>query len=290
MKSTFHILVGVLFLVITMHTSAQVYAVFRNHFEPDYDARNFKSEDISPDLPGCKRNDAIWWNQVQGYEKNLRDPRFNSDGLLMRGLRSGPGPQFEDWPMEFRKPKNKAADGTPIFGPDQGVTWIDIDGDGWCDVIVSVQPEAKKRQGLPIILGNASAALFFDPATKSFKPGTRGFYFTNNRRGEITSVFTFYYNMKVHRVETVERQLTGGLFYSSEGWKERHGQLTFKGEHQTKPLCDAAGGESEACIAHTGFQTESEGAFDDLNISDPVEDAIRNRLLTYRDELFQAAH
>jgi hypothetical protein len=50
-----------------------------------------------------------------------------------------------------------------VSGPAQGVTWLEIDSDGWCDALLSIDLEAAQRPGLPIILSSFSSALFFDP-------------------------------------------------------------------------------------------------------------------------------
>lgn len=249
----------------------------------------FPPQDLNPDLPSCKRNDAAWWAQIQRYEKMWNDPRRPSDVSWRVERWHDTLPHVDDWPLELRAPPP----GTPVgavsqFGPAQGVTWLDIDGDGWCDALLSVEPEAIKRSGLPIILVRLSAALFFDPVSRTFKQGARGSYFFKSRGGEITSAFSFYYNRKARRVETVERIFSSGMLYSSEGWEELHGRLMFKGALLTKPLCDKAGDGSEACGAYTAMHEEFGRTVDDLIKSGPREEAIRKRLLDLTDAPTQA--
>lgn len=248
---------------------AQVYPVFGNDLTTRYDSRKFTINDISPDLPTCKRNDALWWKQVK----------------------EGKGPLSADWPLELRKSGTTLAGSkTPVFGAEQGLTWIDIDGDGWCDAVVSVEPEAAKRRGLPIILTYASRLMFFDPATKSFHGGQRGFYSASSRSGEITSAFTFYFNKVVRRVEVVERIFSSGMFYSSKGWVELHGRLMFKGAHETKPVCnDDKRAYYEPCAAYTAMNEEAGRVIDDLWTLGLDGDAIKKRLIAYRNELDEGA-
>lgn len=163
------------------------------------------------------------------------------------------------------------------------MTWLDIDGDGWCDVLLSIRPEAAKRPGLPIILTSLSAALFFDPASNTFKEGKRPPYSANSRGGEITSAFSFYYNRKARRVETVERIFSSGMRYSSNGWEELHGRLMLKGAMLTEPPCTNAGDGSEACITYTVMSEEFERVLDALSDIAPREAAIRQRLMTEAD-------
>lgn len=260
---------------------AQMYARFGSPLEKEHDKQSYAVADISPDLPTCKRNDAAWWAQVQAYEKMWNDPRRINDVSWRVARAQDTLPSFEAWPRELRRPSQSGIrDGVPQFGAAQGVTWIDIDGDGWCDVVLSVQPEPVKRPGLPIILANASAAFFFDPTSQTFKTGKQGLYSTSSRGGEITSAFTFYYNRKARRVETVERIFSSGMRYSSKGWEELHGRLMFKGAMLTEPLCTKAGDGSESCIAYTVMNEEFERVLDALRDTDPREAAIRQRLMT----------
>lgn len=240
----------------------------------------YSPQDLSPDLPACKRNDATWWAQVLRFEKMWKDPKRLSDITWRVERWHDTLPHVNDWPLEFRRPPPQTPQGAvPQFGPAQGVTWLDIDGDGWCDALLSVDAEAVKRPGLPIILTGLSAALFYDPASQAFKQGSRGPYLFNSRGGEITSAFSFYYNRKARRVETVERIFSSGMLYSSEGWEELHGQLMLKGSLLTEPRCKQAGGESEPCIANTAMNAEFERVLDALSERDPREAPIRKRLL-----------
>ena len=250
----------------------------------------YSPQDLSPDLPACKRNDEAWWAQVQSFEKMWNDPRRRSDLRSRASLYGSTLPGFDDWPLELRRrPPQTPQGAVPQFGPAQGLTWLDIDGDGWCDALLSIRPEAAKRPGLPVILVSLSSALFFDPASKTFKEGTRGSYFYKSRGGEITSAFTFYYNRKAHRVETVERIFSSGMLYSSEGWEELHGQLMLKGALLTEPLCKQAGGESEPCIANTAMNEEFERVLDALSERDPREAPIRKRLLDLSQQASEQA-
>lgn len=271
-------LFGLLLLASVSH--AQVYARFGSKLEKEFDKRIHAVADISPDLPACKRNDAAWWAQVQRFDKMWNDPRRLSDVSWRVERWNDTLPHVEDWPLRLRVPPMQTKKGAvPEFGPAQGVTWLDIDGDGWCDALLSVDAEAVKRPGLPIILTDLSAALFYDPASEAFKQGSRGPYLFNSRGGEITSAFSFYYNRKARRVETVERIFSSGMLYSSEGWEELHGQLMLKGALLTEPRCKQAGGESEPCTANTAMNEEFERVLDALSERSPREAPIRKRLL-----------
>jgi len=273
-------------LLLAGAANAQVYATFSSDRQKTFDKRQFAPADISPDLPACKRNDAAWWAQILSFEKMWNDPRRRSDLRSRASLYGSTSPDFDDWPLEFRRrPPQTPQGAVPQFGPAQGVTWLDIDGDGWCDALLSVEPEAAKRPGLPILLTSLSSALFFDPASKTFKPGDRGKYFFNSRGGEITSAFTFYYNRKARRVETVERIFSSGMLYSSEGWEELHGQLMLKGALLYEPLCEKEqpGAGAESCFAHTQMNAEFERVLNDLSELNPRQAAIRKRLLDLYD-------
>jgi len=258
---------------------AQVYAVFGHQNEKAFDRRQFGVADISPDLPACKRNDEAWWNQVQRYEQMWKDPRRLSDSSWRAERWRDTLPNVDDWPRKLRVPPSPARSASvPQFGPAQGLTWLDIDSDGWCDALLSTDHEAAQRPGLPIILTSLSSALFFDPTSGTFKEGRRGAYAFSRRSGEITSAFTFYYNRKARRVETVERIFSSGMLYSSMGWQELHGRLMLKGAQLTDPLCQQAGSESDACAAHTAMNEEFGRVLDDLSELDPRTAAIRKRL------------
>lgn len=258
----------------------QVNASFSSPRPPQKLKPAYSPQDLSPDLPACKRNDAAWWAQVQRFDKMWNDPRRFSDVSWRVERWNDTLPHVEDWPLRLRVPPMQTKKGAvPEFGPAQGVTWLDIDGDGWCDALLSVDAEAVKRPGLPIILTDLSAALFYDPASEAFKQGSRGPYLFNSRGGEITSAFSFYYNRKARRVETVERIFSSGMLYSSEGWEELHGQLMLKGALLTEPRCKQAGGESEPCTANTAMNEEFERVLDALSERSPREAPIRKRLL-----------
>lgn len=268
MNITRCIIVAAVLSLGCLTTFAQVYPLFGTPLEKEFDPREFTPNDISPDLPVCKRNDVLWWKQVQ----------------------AGKGPLLDDWPLELRQAgKTPASSKTPQFGAGQGVTWMDIDGDGWCDAIVSVSPEAAKRQGLPIILTDASSLLFFDPVTKSFHGGQRGLYWAASRDGEITSAFTFYFNKVARRVEVVERIFSSGMRYSSKGWVELHGRMMLKGAHLTDSLCTDITVFHEPCAAYVGMHEEAGRVYDNLSTLRPEEAAIRRRLAAYEQELAQAA-
>lgn len=261
-------------------SQAQLYARFGSPLENSYDKRSYASADISPDLPACKRNDAAWWAQVQRYEQAWNDPRRTSNASWWSEQWAHTVPHFEDWPRTLRTPSASTPKGeVPVFSQAQGVSWLDIDGDGWCDVLLSTAPEAAKRPGLPVILAKLSAVLFFDPSSKTFKAGNRGDYLASYRGGEVTSAFTLYYNRKMRRVETVERTFSSGMHYSSQGWEALHGKLMLKGATLTEPLCNKAGDGSEACIAYTVMNEEFGRVLDALSENQPREAAIRQELM-----------
>jgi hypothetical protein len=255
--------IAALIFTANLPAAAQVYPTFRSQLEPEFDKRSFLPSDITTQLPNCRRNDVVWRRQTL-MEKN---------------------PSTSDWPLEIRKPTQRGNESKHVsYGAAQGVTWVDMDGDGWCDAIVSTSPEPEKKPGSALVISNVSCLLFYNPERNAYRPGTRGLYFGDCVHGEINSSFTLYYNRDAKRVEVVERSYRGfGLLYSSKGWKETHGRAMQLSAAQTRMQCEA--GLHDACWRLDNIDAEVERVLSDLSESEPAETAIKNRLLKYRAEL-----
>lgn len=261
-----HLRRGLIWLTFTAVPPAlgQVSAMFGNKLDETFDSRIYSPSDISSQLPICKRNESAWQRQALELKN----------------------PGVKDWPTALRKP-NRAEEiaKSPRYGPAQGVTWVDIDGDGWCDVVVSTNSEPARQLNSPLIVSQASCLLFYDPKQKRYRPGSRGRYSGTCQYGEVGSVFTFYFNRVASRIEVVEHELVGGLLlYSSSGWKEAHGRAMERGADQARKRCKTDG--DDACVTAAFMTQESDRAIQELDDSDEREAEIKRRLLTYRDELF----
>lgn len=142
-------------------------------------------------LPDCKR-DVDTWKQfspmAHWMDRNVSDWRTNPKEMA-----------------RFRK-HYKSSQRTWIKEDVVDTTWIDIDGDGWCDVITSGDHEPyKEGKGRPVLLSNPHG--IYMRTEKGFQPYKPGMI-TNEYLG---SSLTVYWDQVHKEAVLVKRIFQGNL-------------------------------------------------------------------------------